>query len=257
MAPTGSIILMAVNALVGIAVPVGLSWYLVRKYRAKFSTILIGAVTFLVFALILRGLFELLVMDGLVGDAMFKSRHFKLWFLLYAGLSAGIFEETGCFLSMKYLMKKEPSTPLPAMAFGVGCGGVQMLFGLGLMSLGGLLALALNDDLYHVGAVLSFGGMLPPVTDDLLGFWECISMLVLRLSFSCLVWVAVRKGGKWLWLFPAAIALHALVVGGFTMLRYSVGRVTLDLVLTAAAVAVAVFAYRIVKDTLITDEKVQ
>ena len=37
------------------------------------------------------------------------------------------------------------------------------------------------------------------------------SALLLHLGFSLMVWAAVRKGGRWLWLFPVAIALHAVV----------------------------------------------
>ena len=39
----------------------------------------------------------------------------------------------------------------------------------------------------------------------IIGIWERFSALVLHLGLSLMVWVAVRKGGKWLWLFPAAI----------------------------------------------------
>ena len=46
---------MCVNALLGIAVPVCLSIYLVRRFHAKLSTILLGAGTFFLFALVLEG----------------------------------------------------------------------------------------------------------------------------------------------------------------------------------------------------------
>ena len=52
---------------------------------------------------------------------------------------------------------------------------------------------------------------------------------------------------KWLWLFPAAIALHALVDGVVVLLKDSVGMVALEAILFAAALAVAALAYRIVK----------
>ena len=113
MVPTSSIILMAVNAVFGIAVPIILSWYLVRKHHARLSTILIGAGTFILFALVLESLLHQLVLKGPHGETIMGN---PLWYALYGGLAAGIFEETGRFLSMKFLMKKEPATPLPGVA---------------------------------------------------------------------------------------------------------------------------------------------
>ena len=52
MVPTSSMIMMAVNAVLGFAVPVCLSIYLVRRHHAKLTTILIGAGTFFLFALV-------------------------------------------------------------------------------------------------------------------------------------------------------------------------------------------------------------
>ena len=57
-------ILMAVNALLGIAVPVCLTVYLVRKHHARPATILIGAGTFILFALVLESIMHQLVLKG-------------------------------------------------------------------------------------------------------------------------------------------------------------------------------------------------
>ena len=267
MVPAGSIILMAVNALVGIAVPVGLSWYLVRKHHVKISTILIGAGTFLVFALILESILHQVVLNGPHGAAI---RDNRLWYALYGGLAAGLFEETGRFLSMKFLMKKEPSTQLPAVAYGVGHGGAEMLllFGLTMISylaISVMINAGQGDMLFAdvpEEASVPLQAQLDLLQNSqpgtwLLGLWERFSALILQLALSCLVWVAVRKGGKWLWLFPAAIVLHALVDGVVVLLKDAVGMVALEAILFAAALAVAAFAYRIVKQTLIAEETAQ
>ena len=77
----------------------------------------------------------------------------------------------------------------------------------------------------------------------MIGLWERISALILHLGLSMMVWVAVRKGGKWLWLFPAAIALHAIVDAGAVLLQKSAGMVPLELIVTAEAIAVAAIGY--------------
>ena len=257
MVPTSSIIVMAFNALFGIAVPICLSLYLVRKHHAKFSTILIGAGTFFVFALVLESILHQVVLKGPHGEAIMGN---TLWYALYGGLAAGVFEETGRFLSMKFLMKKEPTAPLPGVAYGVGHGGAEMLLVFGITMISNLVMAALinsgQSDLLFAQAPESASAQVQAQLDTLqttaagtwlLGAWERISALILHLGLSMMVWVAVRKGGKWLWLFPAAIALHALVDAGVVVLHKSVGMVPLELIVTAEAVAIAAIGYMVAK----------
>lgn len=257
MVPTSSIILMAVNAVFGIAVPIILSWYLVRKHHARLSTILIGAGTFILFALVLESLLHQLVLKGPHGETIMGN---PLWYALYGGLAAGIFEETGRFLSMKFLMKKEPATPLPGVAYGVGHGGAEMLIIFGITMISNLvISILINsgeaDTLFSkapaeaAAQVQAQLDSLQSVTAGtcLVGLWERFSALLLQLGLSVLVWVAVRNGGKWLWLFPAAIVLHAIVDAGAVLLQKSVGMVPLELIITAEALAVAALAYWVAK----------
>ncbi|MBP5397776.1 MAG: YhfC family intramembrane metalloprotease, partial [Bacteroidales bacterium] len=81
----------------------------------------------------------------------------------------------------------------------------------------------------------------------LIGLWERFSALILHIGLSLLVWVAVRKGGKWLWLFPAAILLHAAVDAGAVLLQKSVGMVPLEFIVMAVAIAVAAMGYMVSK----------
>ena len=257
MVPTSSLILMAFNALFGIAVPICLTLYLVRKHHAKLSTILIGAGTFFVFVLILESILHQVVLKGPHGEAIMGN---TLWYALYGGLAAGIFEETGRFLSMKFLMKKEPTAPLPGIAYGVGHGGAEMLVIFGITMISNLvLSILINvgqADVLLSTAPAEASAQVQAQLETLqtttagawlLGAWERISALILHLGLSLMVWVAVRKGGKWLWLFPAAIALHALVDAGAVALHKSVGLVPLELIVTAEAVAIAAIGYMVAK----------
>lgn len=257
MVPTSSLILMAVDALLGIAIPVCLSVYMIRKHRARLSTILIGAGTFILFALVLETIMHQLVLKGPHGASIMDN---TLLFAIYGGLAAGVFEETGRFLSMKFLMKKEPSTPLPGVAYGVGHGGVEMLIIFGITMINNLaisfLINAGQTDVIFSKVPEDAAAQLQAQLDQLqtlgagsllIGLWERLSALVLHLGLSLLVWAAVRKGGKWLWLFPAAIALHAVVDAGAVMLHKSVGMVQLELIVTAEAIAVAAIAYMVSK----------
>ena len=257
MVPTSSLILMGVNALLGIVIPICLSIYLVRRHHARISTILIGAGTFILFALVLESLLHQIVLKGPHGASILNH---PLWYALYGGLAAGLFEETGRFLSMKFLMKKEPTAALPGVAYGIGHGGAEMLVIFGITMIGNLaVSFLINSgqaDTIFAKVPAEAAPQLQAQLDQLqtigagtlfIGFWERLSALILHLGLSLMVWAAVRKGGKWLWLFPAAIALHALVDSGAVLLQKSVGMVPLELIITAEALAVAALGYGVSK----------
>ena len=257
MVSTASIIVMAVNALLGFAIPVFLAWWAVKKHNAKLSTILIGAATFFVFALVLESLVHKLVLAGDRGAAIQGN---ILYYALYGGLMAGLFEETGRFLSMKFLLKKEPSETRPAVSYGLGHGGLEMilLFGFSMISLL-TMAVMVNAGMTDMllektpeasqAALTAQFDQLKTTTAGtyLYGLWERLSALTLHLGLSILVWTAVRKGGKWLWLFPAAILLHALVDGLAVILSKSAGYFAIETIILAMAVAVAGLAWLVAR----------
>ena len=264
MVPTGNLIMMVVNVLLGIAIPLFLCWWAVKKHGANIATILIGAGVFVVFALVLESLVHQIVLKGPRGAAIQGN---VLYYALYGGLMAGLFEETGRFLAMKFLLKKEPTTAKAGVSYGLGHGGVEMmlLFGLTMIS---SFAMAVMINAGQTETLLS---QVPAEAKDqlvtqidqikdasagsfLLGLWERFSALILQVSLSILVWAAARKGGKWLWLFPAAILLHALVDGLAVILSKNAGVVAVELIILAMAVAVAGLAWLVARKAFPKDE---
>ena len=81
----------------------------------------------------------------------------------------------------------------------------------------------------------------------LTGLWERTSAIILQVGLSVFVWTAVRKGGKWLWLFPAAILLHFLVDASAVLLMNAVSMVVLETIVCAMAVAVGASAVMLAK----------
>lgn len=248
MVPVSTLSMMAVCALVGIAAPVALAWWLVKKHHARLGTILVGAGVFFVFALLLEPILHQAVLQGPHGHAITGS---TLYYALYGGLAAGLFEETGRFLGMKFLLKKEPGGALPAVAYGMGHGGMEMLMVFGVTMISNLIV----SLMINAGQIDTILASVPAETRGqvelqfaklqdlnagqlLLGLWERTSALILHLGLSLFVWTAVRKGGRWLWLFPAAILLHALVDGCAVVLSKSVGLVSVEIIVCSMAVAV-------------------
>ena len=198
--------MMALCALVGIAAPVALAWWLVKKRHARLSTILVGAGVFFVFALLLEPIVHQMVLKGPHGAAITGN---TWYYALYGGLAAGIFEETGRFLGMKFLLKKEPTGTLPAVSYGVGHGGMEMLMIFGITMISNIVV-SLMINAGQVDTILS---AVPAETREqveaqfaqlqdlhagqlLLGLWERISALIIHLGLSIIVWTAVRKAAN-------------------------------------------------------------
>ena len=259
MVSTGTFIVLLVNAILGFAFPVFLACWAVKKHDAKWSTILTGAGTFLVFALVLESWVHRIVLTGPYGATI----QGNIWYYaLYGGLMAGLFEETGRFLSMRFLMKNEPSDLKPAVTFGIGHGGMEMIavFALTMVS---LLVMAI---MVNTGAVETILAKAPADAQPqvlaqidqlksaeaetyLFGLWERFSALILHMSFSTLVWIAVRKGGKWILLFPAAILLHALVDALTVILSKEIDTFSLEVLVMLLAFAMASMAWLVALKT--------
>ncbi len=125
--------MMGICALVGIVVPVLLAIWLIKKYNVNPVTIIIGAGVFIVFALLLESLMHQIVLKGPAGTTIMGN---TLYYALYGGLAAGVFEETGRFVAMKWLLRGRASKALTGIAYGLGHGGIEMLllFGVSMLS---------------------------------------------------------------------------------------------------------------------------
>ena len=257
MVAIGSIIMMGVNALIGIAVPIVLAWWITRKRRASWRSVLTGAGVFILFALILESLVHQVVLKGPHGPAILGN---TLYYALYGGLMAGLFEETGRFVCMKLVLRRDPSAPRTAVAYGIGHGGIEMLVIFGVTMVSNLTI----SVLMNAGMIDTILATVPEanraqvagqfaqletlgISTLLTGLWERFSAIVLQIGLSIIVWTAVRRGGRWLWLFPAAILLHALVDSVAVLLMKSAGMLVTEIVVCAVAIAVAAIGWMLAK----------
>jgi len=142
------------------------------------------------------------------------------------------------------------------VAYGIGHGGMEvlMIFALSmvsLLSMSVMINTGMADELLAKSPEASQEQLAAQIDylkttsagTYLYALWERLSALILHVGLSILVWVAVRKGGKWFWFFPAAILLHALVDGLAVILSKSVGYFAVETIVLAMAVAVASLAW--------------
>lgn len=252
-----TIAVLALNTLLGLAIPLGLLLVLRRKLPSPVLPFFAGCATFILAVMVLESLVHSLVLTGPFGQYIWQTP----WlYALYGGLAAGLFEETGRFIAMKVLQKKYPQ-PQTALMYGAGHGGIEVLLVLGVTMLQNL-AYALMINAGQTEAMLSAlpeGQMealrsglesltATPAALFLVSPLERIIALVLHMSLSVLVWRAVTAPGK-RWLHAAAVGIHALVDAvAVLMQQYGVSVLVIELFLVAVDVAVVFLAGRIYRD---------
>lgn len=211
-------------AAIGILGPVILALIWKRKTRESLSTVLIGALIFFVFAIVLETLPKrvLFQTNNPVGAYVMA----RPWlYMTLAALLAGIFEETGRLIAFRFLLKKRTDRRT-AISYGIGHGGFEAMY---LLALGGIqyISYAVMINAGQFDALLAQAAAAAPEQMEalkaipqtlsattfaslLLSVWERVSAVLIHLSCSVLVFCAVRQMGK-LWLYPLAILLHASV----------------------------------------------
>ena len=188
------------------ALPIAATVIWCRKTKASIVPVLIGAVTFFVFANVLEQLLHIVCLLNDNAVSRFLNNH--VWFYaLYGALAAGIFEETGRFVAFKTVLRRYKERR-NAVAYGIGHGGIEVILILGMNYL--LLAIAA---LTGFGAGVeslqpSFEAITPGIVAT--AALERIFAFTVHIALSVFVFTAVHRQGKG-WMFPFAILLHALL----------------------------------------------
>ena len=195
------------------AVLIAAVWYARKKYKINFAVLGLGAVAFFASSQVLEKIVHLLVLHPQKDGTVPLMTENPLLYVIYGISMAALFEETARLIFFKWLEKKRTLEDSDALAYGLGHGGLELLY-LGMGSLISLLILfslleSSNPDLAN---------LLPQNTLETvqsLSVWqvyllgvERVLALVLQIGLSIWVYQSVRQK-KWIYLV-AAYGLHAL-----------------------------------------------
>lgn len=192
---------------------IGAVWYARKKYKINFAVLGLGAVAFFASSQVLEKIVHLLVLHPQKDGTVPLMTENPLLYVIYGICMAALFEETARLIFFKWLEKKRTLEDSDALAYGLGHGGLELLY-LGMGSLISLLILfslleSSNPDLANLlpqntlETVQSLSGWQV----YLLGV-ERVLALVMQIGLSFWVYQAVRQK-KWIYLV-AAYGLHAL-----------------------------------------------
>ena len=219
--PASIVIWLCVAALTAFALPIGTLLWWRRTRGAKLTPFFVGALIFVVFALVLEPLLHRFCVmgDNAVARAINANPYL---YMLYGALAAGVFEETGRYVAFRLLLSKRrfPGRDT-AVTYGVGHGGIETMLLLGVTyGLYAALALFARSGNYAAALALAGGeagdvammlGRLGQLTPGAcaLAVVERVSAFLLQSALSCFVFLAARDKTQRSW-FPFAIALHAI-----------------------------------------------
>lgn len=253
---SAQIALFVIGTLLFLIIPLVIAIIWTKKKKEKFTTVLVGAATFLLFAVILeKPLQNILIFPVQMGlpehaAAKFISERPVLWALLL-GLFPGVFEETGRLVAFKTVLKKRKNRET-GVSHGIGHGGFEVM-----------LVLGINYIIYIVYASMinagSFGDLLTQleaqapgqmeagkqiaaqlasfsVGDLLLDITERIFAFMYHTGASMLVFYACKDKKKF-WLYPLAILIHTLIDASVGL--HMAGVISLSPLMQEAIVAVS------------------
>jgi len=213
-----SILFSVVTLLLSLVFPIVLAIFFCRKYKVSAATVLLGALTFLVFQLVLRiPLLQVLqpVYPGNKPVADFGWGELLLY-SLFLSATAALFEECGRVIVYKLFLKKKENWE-NAAAFGIGHGGFEAISLVGLTYISNLIFMLM----INLGLLKASGNAGDPLSQAvtllietpshmfLLAGVERFFAIILHIGFSLLV-VYGLSSGKYAFILYAFLAHLAL-----------------------------------------------
>ena len=262
---TQSFIAIVLGAAFSFVLPLGITLLWKFKKKEKFTTILVGAATFLLFALILeKPIQNVLVFPtqmGLEDHAIsrFLNTRPVLWAFV-VGLFPGVFEETGRLVAYKTVLKKRKNRET-SISHGIGHGCFEVIMILGVTYVTYIsYAVMINTGTFQT-AIDRVAAYAPNQADALytladqlanltvagigVGFVERVFAVLFHIGASILVFYACKDKGKF-WLYPLAIILHTALdfIAGLAMVKvFNPSALVLEAIVGAFGILIFCGAY--------------
>ena len=195
------------------AILIAAIWYARKQYKINFAVLGLGAVAFFASSQVLEKIVHLLVLHPQKDGTVPLMTENPLLYVIYGISMAALFEETARLIFFKWLEKKRTLEDSDALAYGLGHGGLELIY-IGIASLLNLFILfsaveSQNPNIMQLlpESTLATINNLAAWQIYLLGL-ERILALLLQVGLTFWVYQAVRQK-KWIYLV-VAYGLHAL-----------------------------------------------
>lgn len=245
--PNLTIIFMYIALFIAVVLPIALLIYYKKKYKARLSNFIWGIVCYLLFAIVLESAFHAIVLITPAGPVIDKNPYL---YAFQGAIGAALFEELARFVAFKFLILKDVKNKGNAFMYGVGHGGLQLVYIVVAAALSTIaLAATINDG--------TIGDFLSKIEDkdELTAIYvsakdltttspwmyllipiERVAAFAVQMCLSVWVWVSVRE--KKIKLLFTAMGLH--FASYFIPSAFNMGLELHAVVVEFTAVAIAV-----------------
>ena len=216
-------VLLGIGAALFLIVPVVISIIWKKKKKEPYTTVLIGAATFIVFVVVEKIIQSFFISDANALGSYINARP-VLW-ALTVGFFPGIFEETGRLVAFKTLLKKRQQRET-SISYGLGHGGVAEVSVIMTYTMISYIAYAALINSGEIATVIKQVRELAPSQlsqiEDLIrqltefSAMSLVTMIIERIfavmfhvGASIMVFYACKD--KKFWLYPLAILIHTLI----------------------------------------------
>ncbi len=251
--PTSNILAMVCTLLIAVGLPILLLIVWKVKAKSKLYPFFLGCGTFVVFALVLEQICHMVV-QLLTGTLLTDN---ILFYAIYGGLAAGLFEETGRLVAMKFCMKKDLEKK-NAIMYGIGHGGIEAILLIGMTYVSNLsLAITVNSgslgeimnalEEAQPGSSEAFLAQIAPLwelpaSQFLLAGVERMGAIGLHIVMSYLVYLAVKRR-KIGW-YGLSILVHAVANAGIVLLAQELPLAVVELIFIAGVAVMLLLMVR-------------
>ena len=216
-----TIVWLIIGAAFSAALPIGLLLWWHRTRQARLLPFFVGALIWFVFAGTLEQLLHSAVLlgDNALARAITGNPYL---YMVYGGLAAGLFEETGRYVAFRWLINKRryPERDT-AVTYGIGHGGIEAMLTLGATYATMIVVAFCLRHGNQSAALATMGGSAEALSTYtaalgqlttgtvLLAMAERAGAMTLHIALSIFVFLAARDRRQRSW-YPFAIALHAI-----------------------------------------------
>ena len=224
---TNAFAALGVGVVLAIIIPIAIALIWKFKKKERFTTILIGVASFVLFAMIIEKLIQnvlifptqMMLPDHAV--SRFINARPLLWALVVA-LFPGVFEETGRLIAFKTVLRKRKNRET-SISYGIGhgCGEAMILLGITYIEYI-VFAVMINLGTFQtvidqataqapdqINKVYALAGQIASFSMASLGvaLFERVFAVLFHIGASILVFYVCKDKNK-TWLYPLAIILH-------------------------------------------------
>jgi uncharacterized membrane protein YhfC len=243
-------IALVLMVAIGILLPIITAVVWKVKTKEHFSTMLIGAAIFFIFAIILESIPKVFLyqLDNPVSRLVMSN----IW--IYGGIGAllaGLFEETGRFVAFKFLLKKRTNKET-AISYGIGHGGFEAMYllvftGIQFSTIVEQVRVASPNQVEYIEALPATIASIT-LGNTFISAFERISAMIIQVSLSIIVFASVRVPGKKR-MYLLAVLIHT-VVDLLPCFYQQIGLITnavlLEIILFILAIALFIITIKIV-----------